>query len=46
MKPETMTPRQRFETAINLQEPDRVPVCQKPIDEVGRGGGFMNYFSG
>lgn len=22
-----MTPRQRFEAAINLQEPDRVPVC-------------------
>lgn len=27
MKPETMTPRERFETVIKLKEPDRVPVC-------------------
>lgn len=27
MRPETMTPLERFEAAVNLQEPDRVPVC-------------------
>lgn len=27
MRPEKMTPRQRFEAAINLREPDRVPIC-------------------
>ena len=27
MRSETMTPRERFEAAVNLQEPDRVPVC-------------------
>jgi uroporphyrinogen-III decarboxylase len=27
MKIETMTPHERFEAAVNLREPDRVPVC-------------------
>jgi len=27
MRSETMTPRERFEAVIRLQEPDRVPVC-------------------
>ena len=27
MKPETMTPQERFEAALNLREPDRVPIC-------------------
>ncbi|MCU0285142.1 MAG: uroporphyrinogen-III decarboxylase [Acidobacteria bacterium] len=27
MKSETMTSNERFETAVNLKEPDRVPVC-------------------
>ncbi|MCK4762401.1 MAG: uroporphyrinogen-III decarboxylase [Candidatus Aminicenantes bacterium] len=27
MKPETMTPQERFDAAVNLRKPDRVPVC-------------------
>ena len=27
MRSETMTPRERFEAAVNLKEPDRVPIC-------------------